>query len=66
MLKNIGSSALIVIAIFAIILFQPWIVMILLGSVHSFLPWVPALGFWQVVLVELLIYFIFSPLKAAK
>jgi len=40
-------------ALRAAILF--WPVMLLLGAVHSYLPWVPALGWWPTVLVVALL-----------
>lgn len=36
-------------------LFGTWILMLLLGAVNSFIPFVPALGFWQTALVSLLL-----------
>lgn len=44
---------LILAAVRGAVLFFP--TMILLGVVHSFLPWVPALGWWQTLAVVTLL-----------
>lgn len=33
-----------------VIFFWSWLYMLLLGAVHSFIPIIPALGFWQTVI----------------
>lgn len=37
-----------------------WPIMLLFGAVHSFLPAIPAFGFWQTLAVVLLIKFLFG------
>jgi hypothetical protein len=46
--------------------FTSWILMLLLGAVHSFVEWVPALGYGQTVLVVLLIQIIAAVIKSVK
>ena len=43
-----------------------WILMLLLGAVHSFAEWVPALGYWQTVLVILLVRVVTAVIKSVK
>lgn len=40
-----------------------WILMLVLGGVHSFIPAIPALGFWQTFLVSVLINIIANKFK---
>lgn len=52
----IAFGVLLLIAVFVgSFLFGTWILMLLLGAVHSFIPVVPALGFLQTALVSLLL-----------
>lgn len=45
-------------------LFNGWLLMLLLGAVHnSVFEWVPALGFWQSVIIALVLWFIGSFFK---
>lgn len=39
----------------SVTLFFLWVLMVSLGAVHSFMPVVPALGYWQVVLLNFLV-----------
>lgn len=64
-----GTAGLAVVAVFLLVaalgvLLTAWILMLLLGAVHHSL-WaaVPALGFWQCVLVAMVLNFITSLFK---
>lgn len=42
-------------------LFYGWVLMLIIGGLHSFIPEVPALGYWPCVLIGLLLGLIFNP-----
>lgn len=43
-----------------------WPAMLLFGAVHSFLPIVPAFGFWQTLAITLLLSFIIPTSTSVK
>lgn len=50
----------------AVIIVSPistWVLMLVLGGVHSFIPVIPALGFWQTFLVSVLFNIIANKFK---
>lgn len=60
-----STIALIVLAVILAAIGQTWVLMLLFGAVHSFVPAVPAFGFWQVFLVTTLIGMIMQMFRAA-
>jgi uncharacterized membrane protein len=49
----------------AVLLFQAWILMLLLGALSTF-TFLPALGYWQTVLVIMFINFVAGLIKRAS
>lgn len=59
-----GGIIGIILLYLAIIFFEAWLLMLLLGALHSAAPAVPALGFWLCTMVVFVINVIFRPLSS--
>lgn len=64
-LYGIGFGLVLTLAAVSLFL-TSWILMLLLGAVHSFAEWVPALGYWQTVLVVLLVQIVAGIIKSVR
>lgn len=49
-----------------VIFFWSWLYMLLLGAVHSFIPIIPALGFWQTVIFGIFLTMTGGALKSTS
>lgn len=54
------TAVFFVILVIGGLLLGPWVLMLLVGGLHSFVPEVPALGFWPCLIISVICSILFG------